>query len=153
MIDQHINWFYLATIGIILSAVLANCSGQPSGPVIEVHDAWARPGTEMTPAAFYMTIENEGGANDRLLAGESPVCEAVELHQTVKTDDGVMAMQPVVGGLGVPAGNEISLEPGGYHFMCIGKSRAFEVGDILPLDLVFDTSGVIKVEVGVRVEE
>lgn len=147
---SRFNWSYLASIGLILAGVLSNCSAQPSGPEIRVQDAWARPGLKSVPGAFYMTVDNQGGEADRLTGGESSLCSAVEIHRSVKREDGVMGMEPVQGGLDIPGGETVFLEPGGLHMMCIGKSQAFEVGDVLPLTLQFERSGSIRVESSVQ---
>lgn len=151
MFRNHINWSYLASIGFILSVALSNCSSQPDDPSLQVRDAWSRPGTELVArGAFYLTVKNEGGAGDTLLGGTSPACEALELHQTVETDQGAMGMRPVEGGLDIPPGSEVKLEPGGYHFMCINPTDVFEGGDTFPLALKFDVSGSRQIEVEVR---
>lgn len=147
---SRFNWSYLASIGLILAGVLSNCSAQPSGPDIQVREAWARPGLEAVPGAFYMTIDNQGGEADTLTGGESSLCSAVEIHKIVKREDDVMGMEPVQGGLDIPGGESVLLEPGGLHLMCVGKSQAFEVGDKLPLTLRFETSKSISLEASVQ---
>lgn len=151
MLRNHINWSYLASIGIILSIALSNCNAKPDEPLIQVRGAWSRPGTgAVARGAFYMTIENEGGQADRLHGGTSSACVMLELHRTVETEGGGMGMRAVEGGILIPAGEEVSLEPGGYHFMCIEPAEVFEVGDQLPVELNFETSGSMDVQVEVR---
>lgn len=147
---SRFNWSYLVSIGLILAGVLSNCSAQPSEPGIQVREAWARPGLKSVPGAFYMAIENKGGEADTLTGGESSLCSAVEIHRSVKREEGVMGMEPVQGGLNIPDGETVLLEPGGLHLMCIGKSQAFEVGDVLPLTLKFETSGSVSIDASVQ---
>ena len=46
----------------------------------------------------------------------------------------------------VPAGETVTLEPGGYHVMFVGLAGdPFEVGDAFPATLVFEKAGEIEV--------
>lgn len=151
---KHRNrWAFMLVLGIIAVLVLAGCAGTRSaGPQIEVKNVWARPtragmGGKVTSAA-YMVITNKGSEADRLVGAMSDVAEAVEVHQTIKEGD-VMRMQPVEGGLEIPAGGSVELKPGGYHIMLIGVKRELKPGDRFSLVLEFQKSGrkVIQVEV------
>ena len=62
----------------------------------------------------------------------------------------IMRMRPVAGGLSIPAGQTVRLEPGGYHLMIIGPKRAFRVGDHIPVALKFEKAGVVKVDFNVE---
>jgi copper(I)-binding protein len=59
---------------------------------------------------------------------------------------GIMRMRPVPGGLPIPAGQTVKLEPNGYHLMLIGPKRPFKVGDRIPATLRFQRAGAVKVE-------
>lgn len=93
--------------------------------------------------AGYMMIINEGDTPDRLVAARADF-PRVEVHEIVEQDD-VMRMQHLVDGLEIPAGGMVMLEPGGYHVMFMGVSEAFEVGDEIPVTLVFEQAGEIEV--------
>ena len=98
--------------------------------------------------AGYMVITNTGDTDDRLIAvrGDFP---RVEVHEIINTND-VMQMRQLEQGLLIPAGETVTLEPGGYHVMIMGLPAPFQVGDDLPLTLVFETAG--EVELLVKVE-
>ena len=134
----------------LLFALLVACGG-PSGPQIEIEGAWARPSPKMAGAgAAYMVIKNSGGEADKLLSGETPAAEIVELHESYMDENQVMRMRPVEGGyLEVPAGGEVELKPGGYHIMLIKLARPLEEGTTIPLTLNFEKSGQIEVQVPV----
>lgn len=104
-----------------------------------------------TNGAVYMTIENQGDEADRLLAAETEIAEAVELHN-VNMVEGVMQMRPVDGGIEIPAGDSatVVLEPGGLHVMLIGLSQSLEIGDSFDVELEFENAGSITVDVEVR---
>jgi copper(I)-binding protein len=143
-------------IGLLLTLLLgvvtlAGCSSS-SGPEISIVDAWGRPSPKVaTAGAFYMTIKNAGNEDDNLVAGESPACGVVELHESYKTEEGAMGMRPVEGGaIEIPAGGQAELKMGGLHIMCIDKLEEFEAGAVLPLSLKFEKSGDIMIEVEIR---
>lgn len=92
----------------------------------------------------YMVVTNNGAADDVLLEvrAEYP---RVEVHETVD-NDGVMRMQHLENGLVIPAGESVTLEPGGLHIMFMGlDGRPFEVGGEVPVTLVFERAGEIEV--------
>ncbi len=150
----------LAFFALIGMVVLAACTGlgTPAGPKIKVENAWARPSRMgmgamqgKTTSAAYLTIINEGGEADRLVGVMSDVAEHVELHQTVKEGD-VMRMQPVEGGIEIPAKGKVELKPGSYHIMLIGLTRELKPGDRFSLVLEFQKSGRQTIQVEVKEE-
>jgi hypothetical protein len=98
-----------------------------------------------------MVIKNNGGEADKLIAGKSPACGVVELHESYMTEEGAMGMRPVEGGyIEIPARGEAELKTGGLHIMCIDKLEDFDVGAVLPLTLTFEKSGDINLDVEIR---
>ena len=98
-----------------------------------------------------MLIKNNGSEADKLVAGESPACGVVELHESYKTEEGAMGMRPVEGGgIEVPAGGQAELKMGGLHIMCIDKLEDFEAGAVLPLTLRFEKNGEMTIDVEIR---
>jgi len=125
---------------IIASAALAQ-TGQ-----LEVSDAWAR----ATPAkaengVAYLTIR--APTPDRLLSVSSPVAKKAELH-TMEMAGMVMKMRPLAG-LDIPAGQPVTLKPGGEHIMLIGLSGPLREGQSFPLTLTFEKAGSREVTVAV----
>ena len=142
--------FLLAGL-ILLGLLLAGCA-TASGPELSIENAWGRPSPKVaTAGAFYMLIKNSGGEADKLVAGASPACGVVELHESYMTEEGAMGMRPVEGGyIEIPAGGEAELKMGGLHIMCIDKLEDFEVGAVLPLTLTFEKSGDISLDIEIR---
>jgi copper(I)-binding protein len=95
-----------------------------------------------------MTIRNGGSRADRLVAAQSDVADATEIH-TVEMKDGVMAMRPA-DGVDVPAHGEVVLKPGGYHIMFVGMRRMVKPGDAVEIVLRFEQAGEITVQAEVR---
>lgn len=134
-------------VWLVAVSAMAGCGGSGG---ISVTDAWARPLPESAPAAaMFLTVENGGDGDDLLVSARSDVCTATELHES-SMEDGVMSMRPVTGGIAVPAGERVVLEPGGLHVMCVGPTAPFAAGTTVSLTLTFDGAGSIDVEVPVE---
>lgn len=133
---------------ILLASLLALAAcRQDESPRIEVHDAWARAVTAAdSPAAAYLTIDNEGG-EDRLMSVESDRGTAASLHLT-KMTNGIMEMRPLTEGLPVPDHGEVKLAPSGTHVM-LDRAGPLAPGDRFNLVLKFEKSGTVSVPVTV----
>lgn len=140
-------------LSLWLALVLAACGA--TVPEIQVEDVWSRPAVTMGAGetggngAVFMTLVNHGGEADRLIAAQADVAEVVELHES-KMEGDVMKMQPVEGGIDLPAMGEVELKPGGYHVMLIGLKQNLNEGDRFPVTLEFEQSGSLIVEAEVR---
>ena len=154
---KRVSLVSLLMLAAVLIGILAGCTTPPavSGPQIKIENAWGRPSPMMANAgAFYMMISNSGTEADKLVGGKSPSCGTVELHESFKSDDGMMGMRPVTGGfIEIPAGGQAELKVGGLHVMCIDKKDDFKAGAKLPLTLNFEKSGAKTVDVDIRENE
>ncbi len=130
---------------VLLAAPLA--AGQATIAIIDPH-ARSSGATAQSGAAF-MTIENRGDADDRLIGASSDIAARVELHTHEEDDDGVMRMSEVEDGFAIPAGGSYSLERGGAHVMLMGIDAPFEDGETIALSLEFEHAGPVEVEVPV----
>lgn len=125
----------------------------PSGEAITIGDLeikgiWSRPVSAGANGAIYLSITNSGQDADRLVGAQSEVVAVTELHQSRMEGD-VMKMEPVAGGLELPPGGTVKLEPGGYHFMLINLQRDLKPGEHFPATLQFEKAGEVTVEVEV----
>lgn len=117
---------------------------------ITVQDAYARSSTKMSKTgAAFMVLMNSGEENDRLIDVRSDAADRVELHTHVSDANGVMQMKRAEDGFPVPAGGMHALARGGDHVMFLGIRRPFEQGETIPLTLVFDKAGEVRIEVPV----
>jgi copper(I)-binding protein len=126
---------------VIAGAALAQ-TGQ-----LEVSNAWARatPPKAETGIA-YLTIRSP--TPDRLVSVSSPVAKKVELN-TMEMSGMVMKMRPVAS-LDIPAGQPVTLKPGGEHIMLTGLSGPLREGQSFPLTLTFEKAGTREVTVAVE---
>jgi len=115
---------------------------------ISLHDPWARTGTSGDNSAAYVAIKN-ANATDTLVSATSDVAANVELH-TVISEDGVMKMRPVAGGIEIPGMGVQMLKPGGFHIMLIGLNNDLKSGDTFAVTLTFANAGDITVTIPVR---
>lgn len=113
---------------------------------VTVSGAWVRPTPPyVTRTALYATLHNAGGREDRLIAVAADIAERAEIHETV-IEGGMLRMQPVAGGVAVPAGGEAQLKPGGYHVMLSGLKSAIRRGDSVAVTLTFEHAGAVRIE-------
>ncbi|MFP3905598.1 MAG: copper chaperone PCu(A)C [Acidimicrobiales bacterium] len=133
---------------VLVATAVGGCSGDEQAgtepaPAITVTDAViAVPAGANT--AMYLTIENAGGADDRLVAARAPIADRIELHETREGDDGLMQMHRL-DHVEVAAGSEVRFEPGGLHVM-IFDVVALDEGDVVEVELEFERSATMSVE-------
>lgn len=117
---------------------------------LEIGHPWARatpPGAEA--AGAFMTIKNRGAEHDRLVGAAFAGAAMTQIHEMVM-DNGVMRMGQIAGGLPIPPGETVMLEPGGYHVMLMGLKAPLVEDTKLPLTIVFEKAGSIEVELAVE---
>jgi periplasmic copper chaperone A len=129
-----------------VAALAAAAAAQSSLPTITVKEAWARatPGGAATGVA-YLTLTNNGTADDRLVGASTPVASEAQLHTTVMTN-GVMQMRPLPA-LDLKPGATVALKPGGMHLMLMGLRQPLTEGQSFPLILTFEKAGPIETSV------
>ena len=100
-------------------------------------------------ATGYLVIVNAGDEDDRLVEVRAPFAARVEMHRTTVEDD-VARMRPVDGGLAVPAGATVRLEPSGTHLMFIEPDEPLAEGERRAATLVFERAGDVDVEFAIE---
>jgi copper(I)-binding protein len=99
-------------------------------------------------AGGYLTIGNTGAEVDRLLSAASPAAAKVGLHD-MKVEGDQMKMSELEDGIEIPAGQTVTLAPGGLHIMFMGLKAPFIEGQSVPVTLVFEKAGAIELELPV----
>jgi len=100
-------------------------------------------------APGFLSIRNEGGADDRLVSASSPAVQSVEIHE-MSMDGGQMRMRALPEGLAIPAGQTVTLAPGGLHLMLIGVQAPLAPGQTVPVELRFERAGTVTVNLAVE---
>jgi len=134
---------------LILAALLLSSCGQSGSPSLQIANAWARETVAgQTSTAAYLTIANEGTADDRLVSVAAPEPATASIHAT-QNSGGVSHMREMSSGLAIPAGSTIELKPGGTHVMVMGLPAPLRRGETLNLRLRFEKSGEKPIDVRV----
>ncbi|REF72968.1 copper chaperone PCu(A)C [Paracoccus versutus] len=125
-------------------AAAAECASVSAGD-LTVTGAWSRAtiGTAR-PAVFYVEIRNDGETGDRLTGIDTPVAAMPMLHRTV-VKDGVASM-PHAEAIDIPAGETVSLAPGGYHGMLMELTAPLAEGETFPVALRFERAGSVEID-------
>jgi copper(I)-binding protein len=121
-----------------LVPLLAGCA--PTGSV-EITDYWVKSSEMSTQGgmtAVYGTITNTTGEDVVLVGGTTEVAGVVEVHE-MSMIGGEMKMQEIDGGLIIPAGQSVTLEPGGNHLMLMMLQSDVLAGDTI--EVLFDFEG------------
>ena len=129
------------------AGLVAASAALPQPTQLEIDNAWAgaTPGKAENGAA-YVTITSP--AADRLVSASTPVAKKAELH-TMSMQGMVMKMRPI-SGVDIPAGQPVSLKPGGEHIMLMGLNQPLREGQSFPLTLDFEKAGLRTVNVTVE---
>lgn len=142
---------FLAALGLAAALLSTTASAHDyKVGALEIDHPWSRatlPGAKV--AAGYLTVKNGGAEADRLIAVSATISGKGEVHEmTVK--DGVMTMRPLAGGVEIPAGGEVKLEPGSYHIMFLELKEPAVEGVKFQGTLTFEKAGTVDVEFSVE---
>ena len=112
------------------------------------------PWTRATPkgaavAGGYLKITNTGAAPDRLVGGTFASAGRFEIHE-MKTENGVMKMRGIPGGLEIKPGQTVEFKPGGYHVMFMDLKTPLQQGRSVKGTLVFEKAGTVEVQYAVE---
>jgi copper(I)-binding protein len=94
-------------------------------------------------AAGFLIVTNKGGA-DRLTSVTSDISDKISIHKTEN-----QRMEEVTS-FPVPAGGTLDLERGGSHIMFMSIKKQPRKGQTINVELHFEKSGAVKVELPVK---
>jgi periplasmic copper chaperone A len=112
----------LAVIALTLAACSSGGTSNDAGS-LTITDTWAKAADSGMTAAFG-TITNSSKHDITIMAASSPAGTDVQLHEVVGDK-----MRKVDGGLVIPAGGTLTLQPGGFHLMFMGLTAPIKAGD------------------------
>ena len=126
-----------AVLAIMLMAwVLAPQSSLGADSNLVVGGAWIRqppPGTDT--AAVYLSVQNIGKQTVKLTGVECPIAAMAMLHQTQESSG--QSQMRGLDSLSLAPGASVALSPGGKHIMLHGLAHPLQVGERVPLVLLF----------------
>lgn len=143
-----------ATLSGALFLGLSALSPAVADPVTQgaltLSDAYIRAMPPNAPVAGgYLTIANAGDKAERLVSATSPRAGEVQIHEMSMQGD-VMKMRHLTDGLPIPAGETVSLTPGGYHLMFLKVPEPITEGQTVEATLVFERAGTVTLPFEVR---
>lgn len=142
-------WTSLAAAAALSLVSLTSFAADYKAGDLMLSKAWTRATPPKAKAGGgFIEIVNTGSGDDRLIAASSNVSKKVELHEMAVTD-GIMKMREMEGGIEIPAGETVTLQPGGLHIMFMGLNQSFDEGGKIPVVLTFEKAGDVAVELPV----
>ena len=100
-------------------------------------------------AGGFLTITNNGAADDRLIAAASDIAGHMEIHEMAMNGD-VMTMHELANGLPISAGETVELQPGGYHLMFMELQQPLVEGETVEVTLTFERADEITVPLSIQ---
>lgn len=115
---------------------------------LRVSAAWTRAMPPGLPVAAYVSLRNDGDAEQRVIAARSTRAGRVEIHESVKSNNRWRMRQLET--LVIPAGERVDMGPGAVHMMLFELADPLREGDSLELELVLESGATLPVSVEVR---
>lgn len=132
------------------NAAPATTGGKAVSGALAVTDPWCKAAAASEMTAVFATVRNPGKEEVVITGASTPAAHMTQLHETVTTTGGGMQMRELQGGLHIPAGGSVTLEPGGRHVMLMGLTRALRPGDQVTLTLHTQGHGDVTVTAPVK---
>jgi periplasmic copper chaperone A len=138
----------LAAAFLLVTPAFAHDGVTHLGP-INISAAFSRATLPNAPVGGgFLVIENTGDTDDRLVSATSAAAPDVQIHE-MGMDGDVMRMRQLPDGLPIPAGETVTLAPGGYHLMFMQITQPFVEGETVPVTLTFEKAGTVDIELPV----
>ncbi|WP_426364911.1 copper chaperone PCu(A)C [Streptomyces sp. E-08] len=132
-----------AAVALAAALTLTGCSSEDTEPKLEVSGAFM-PQPVMDMAGGFLTIKNDSDTADKLTSVTSPLSDDITMHETKN-----QKMQQVKS-FDIPANGELSLARGGNHIMFMELKNKPKQGEKVSIELHFEKSDPIKVDVPVE---
>jgi len=130
----------------LLTIVIALFAFSFGAPKIVVKNPWiVEPPPGPNTTMMGMTIVNEGDEADYLIGAKTDIAQRVEIHKTV-IENNVAKMIPQKR-VKIPPKGKVEFKHHGYHVMIIGLKKRLKAGEKVKVDLIFEKSGKVEVEV------
>ena len=134
---------------LFAGALLSSAALTLNAAGLEVGDPYVRAVPPGQPnSAVFMSLRNTSAAARALIGAESPDAEVVELHTHVE-EEGMMRMRRIER-IALPAGERLTLQPGGLHVMLIGLRSELTPGRTVELTLIQDDGERLTIRAPVR---
>lgn len=108
----------------------------PAGQNVTLADGWVKAADSGMSAAFG-ELTNAGPDDVTVVSATTEASSMLELHETVENESGEMIMREIEGGFVIPAGDTLTLAPGGSHIMLMDLTDPLEAGEEVTFTLTF----------------
>ncbi|MFI5984174.1 copper chaperone PCu(A)C [Streptomyces sp. NPDC051555] len=137
-----------AVLSLSAALAISGCSSDSDAgdgkPELKVSGGYMPEPIDDKMAGAFMVIKNDSKAADKLTAVTSTLSGDVTIHET--KDQKMQQVQA----LDVPANGALKLARGGDHIMFMGLKNKPKVGDKVTVELRFEKSDPVKVELDVK---
>ncbi|AWZ05610.1 MULTISPECIES: copper chaperone PCu(A)C [unclassified Streptomyces] len=137
-----------AVLSLTAALAISGCSsdGKDSAgkPELTVSGGYMPEPVNDKMAGAFMVIDNGSKTADKLTGVTSTLSDDLQIHET--KDQKMQQVQS----LDVPANGQLKLERGGSHVMFMGLKSTPKVGDKVTVELRFEKSDPVKVELDVK---
>jgi copper(I)-binding protein len=124
-------------LALVLSALsLAASISAAADSNLVVAGAWIRqppPGVDV--AAVYLSLENVGTAAVKLIGVECPMASMAMMHETLES--GGQSQMRELTSIALEPGASTAFKPGSKHIMLHGLTHPLQIGERVPIVLVF----------------
>ncbi|MGW4033683.1 copper chaperone PCu(A)C [Streptomyces sp. NPDC004838] len=118
-------------------------NGKASGPSLKVSGEFMpQPVSDM--AAGFLTVRNDGGGADKLTSVTSSISDDVTIHESKERK------MRKAEAFDIPADGSLALERGGNHIMFAQLKQRPKQGEKVSVELHFEKSDPIRVELPVK---
>jgi copper(I)-binding protein len=132
----------------VLTLLTFVSAGALSDDGLRLQEAWIRLLPGDLPLGGYFTLTNDGKAPVRLVGAESDAFEGIMMHESIQ--EGGSARMQHVNAVEVLPGDTLRFAPGGYHLMLMKRRGPVNLGDRLPITLMFEDGRQVTAEFTVR---
>ncbi len=141
----------IAAIAALLSATSAFAEDYTAGDITIAHAMAFETAKNAKVGGGYMTLTNAGDQADTLVDIRSDAVPMIQLHKSETDANGVARMFHLEDGIPLPAGETVTLEPGGLHVMFMGlDGNPLVDGEEVKATLIFEKAGEVDVSFSVE---
>lgn len=131
-------------LALLMAVTLSPRMAAAAGSNLVAAGAWIRqppPGTDV--AAVYLSLENAGTKAVKLTGVECPLASMAMMHETIES--GGQSQMRALTSVSLAPGAAIAFSPAGRHIMLHGLTHPLQVGERVPIVLIF--SGGLRLHI------
>ncbi|GAB4129556.1 MAG: hypothetical protein Fur0015_03500 [Ignavibacteriales bacterium] len=139
----------LAGILFIASCGKTDSPNKKTTKEIEIEKPWIRSAAAGMNTALFFNLINNTEFDDTLISVESDAAELIQIHETLKDENGMMRMEEI-GKVAVAKNDSVIFKPMGKHIMFIVLKNDLMSGDSVLVKFNFTKSNQIVQKILVK---